>query len=119
MSRTVLHPARQAGALLLAVLLLPACSVFAPIMRAPVQVSDDEVERVTTRDEAVQRFGPPDEIRASDIGAVLVYRRATTVDINPNRFYGADYQEQFRQYELLLLYLDEDGKIVRREFQRE
>ena len=100
-------------------LLLPACSVFAPIMRAPVQVSDDEVERVTTRDEAVQRFGPPDEIRASDIGAVLVYRRATTLDINPNRFYGADYQEQFRQYELLLLYLDEEGKIVRREFQRE
>ena len=117
--RELRRPPRHAGALLLAVFLLPACSVFAPIVRAPVQISDDELERVTTRDEAVQRFGPPVEIRESDVGPVLVYRRATTFDVNPNRFYGPDYDEQFRQYELLLLYLDEDGKIVRREVQRE
>ena len=110
---------RGSIAALVLVALLPACSILAPITRAPVQVSDEDLEGVATRDEALQRFGSPVEIRESDVGPVLVYRRLTTYDINPTHFYGPDYEGQYRQYELFLLYLDADGKVVRREVVRE
>jgi hypothetical protein len=100
-------------------LLLAGCAVLAPVTRAPGTISDEDLAQVTTRDEAIRRFGQPAEIRASDVGAVLVYRRTAVVDINPNRFYGPDYQEQYRQYDVVLLYLDGEGKIVRRTIDRE
>jgi hypothetical protein len=36
------------------------------------------------------------------------------VDVNPNRYYGEDRGIQLNQYELVLLYLDGEGRIVRR-----
>ena len=69
---------------------------------------------VNTREEAIQRFGPPQEIRSSDVGPVLVYRRAVVVDVNPNRYYGEDRGDRLNQYELVLLYVDGEGRIVRR-----
>lgn len=103
----------------LALLLLAGCAVLAPVTRAPSTISDEDLEQVTTRDEAIRRFGQPADIRESDVGPVLVYRRTAVVDINPNRFYGPDYLEQYRQYDLVLLYLDADGHIVRRSVDRE
>jgi hypothetical protein len=58
-------------------------------------------------------FGPPDEIRASDVGEVLVYRQLVVVDANPNRYYGQDRGARFDRYERVLLYLDGEGRIVR------
>ena len=69
---------------------------------------------MSTREEAIQQFGPPDQIRSSDVGPVLVYRRAVVIDVNPNRYYGEDRGDRLNQYELVLLYLDEEGRIVRR-----
>jgi hypothetical protein len=45
---------------------------------------------------------------------VLVYRRAVVVDVNPNRYYGEDRGDRLNQYELVLLYVDAEGRIVRR-----
>jgi hypothetical protein len=69
--------------------------------------------RATTRAEVVDLFGPPDEIRASDLGEVLVYRRIVVVDANPNRYYGQDRGARFDRYERVMLFLDDSGRIVR------
>jgi len=98
------------GAMALA---LGACAQLAPLQRPPLSPLAD-FEEVTTRDEAIQRFGPPDQIRSSDVGPVLVYRRAVVVDVNPNRFYGEDLGDRLNRYDLVLLYLDGDGRVVRR-----
>ena len=45
---------------------------------------------------------------------MLVYRRAVVVDVNPNRYYGEDRGTRLNQYELVLLYVDAEGRIVRR-----
>lgn len=111
--------APRAPAIVGLALLLAGCAALAPVTRAPRAITDEDVAQVTTRDEAIQRFGQPAEIRASDVGAVLVYRRTAVVDINPNRFYGPDYQERYHQYDVVLLYLDGEGKIVRRTIDRE
>ena len=94
-------------------LALGACAELAPLQRPPLSPVAD-FSAVNTRAEAVQRFGPPDQIRASDVGPVLVYRRAVVIDVNPNRYYGEDRGIQLNQYELVLLYLDGEGRIVRR-----
>jgi hypothetical protein len=108
-------PVRRAhGLVLLAVVLvLGACAELAPLRRPPLSPTTD-VGAVNTREEAIQRFGPPDEIRSSDTGPVLVYRRAVVIDVNPNRYYGEDLGERLNQYELVLLYLDGEGRVVRR-----
>jgi len=95
------------------VLGLGACAELAPLRQPPLNPVDD-ISLVSTREEAVKRFGPPQEIRSSDVGPVLVYRRAVVIDVNPNRYYGEDRGDRFDQYELVLLYLDREGRIVRR-----
>jgi hypothetical protein len=95
------------------VLALGACAELAPLKQPPLSPLTDFSD-VNTREEAIQRFGPPDQIRGSDVGPVLVYRRAVVVDVNPNRYYGEDRGIQLNQYELVLLYLDGEGRIVRR-----
>jgi hypothetical protein len=67
----------------------------------------------TTRAEVIALFGPPDEVRASDLGEVLVYRRRVVVEANPNRYYGQDRGARLDRYERVLLYLDGEGRIVR------
>ena len=54
-----------------------------------------------------------------DVGPVLVYRRAVVVDVNPNRYYGEDRGDRLNRYELVLLYLDGEGRIVRRAIEPE
>ena len=100
-------------ALLLISLALGACAQLAPLRQPPLAPGDD-LTAVSTRDEAVQRYGPPQEVRSSDVGPVLVYRRAVVVDVNPNRYYGEDRGTRLNQYELVLLYVDAEGRIVRR-----
>jgi hypothetical protein len=94
-------------------LALGACAELAPLQRPPLSPLTDFSD-LNTREEAIQRFGPPDQVRGSDVGPVLVYRRAVVVDVNPNRYYGEDRGIQLNQYELVLLYLDGEGRIVRR-----
>lgn len=99
--------------LLLMGLALGACAQLSPLRQPPLAPGDD-LTTVSTRDEAVQRYGPPQEVRSSDVGPVLVYRRAVVVDVNPNRYYGEDRGTRLNQYELVLLYVDAEGRIVRR-----
>jgi hypothetical protein len=103
---------------LAAVLTLGACAELAPLREPPLDPAND-LTMVNTREEAIQRFGPPHEIRSSDVGPVLVYRRAVVVDVNPNRYYGEDRGDRLDQYELVLLYLDAEGRIVRRAIEPE
>jgi hypothetical protein len=91
---------------------------LAPLRQPPLDPAAD-IAAVSTREEAVQRFGPPHEIRSSDLGPVLVYRRAVVVDANPNRYYGEDRGNRLDQYELVLLYVDAEGRIVRRAIEPE
>jgi hypothetical protein len=100
-------------ALLAMGLALGACAQLAPLRQPPLNPADD-LSLVNTREEAIQRFGPPQEIRSSDVGPVLVYRRAVVVDVNPNRYYGENRMDRLNQYELVLLYVDGEGRIVRR-----
>lgn len=99
-------------------LTLGACAELAPLRQPPLSPADD-ITAVNTREEAVQRFGPPHEIRSSDLGPVLVYRRAVVVDVNPSRYYGEDRGAHLDQYELVLLYVDAEGRIVRRAIEPE
>lgn len=100
-------------ALLAAAVSLAACAELAPLREPPLLATDDPIGRVTTRAEAVARLGSPDEVRASDVGEVLVFRRAAVVDANPNRYYGQDRGARLDRYERLLLYIDRDGRVVR------
>ena len=107
-------PSLQRRLRLLATLLaLGACAQLAPLRQPPLAPGED-MTSINTREEAIQRFGPPEEIRSSDVGPVLVYRRAVVVDVNPNRYYGQDRGDSLDQYELVLLYCDAEGRIVRR-----
>jgi hypothetical protein len=110
--------ARARLLLLAAALALGACAEFAPVREPPLDPSED-VNRVETREEAIRLFGPPHEIRSSDLGTVLVYRRAVVIDKTPNHYYGADRGDTFNQYERILFYLDGEGRIVRRAIERE
>jgi hypothetical protein len=104
--------------LLAAALALGACAELAPVREPPLDPAED-VSQVQTREEAIQRFGPPHEVRSSDVGTVLVYRRAVVIDATPNRYYGVDRGDTFNQYERILFYLDGEGRIVRRAIERE
>ena len=110
--------ARIRPALLAAALVLGACAELAPLRQPPLN-PDEDITLVQTREEAVSRFGPPQEIRSSDIGPVLVYRRAVVINVNPNQYSGPDRGDTFNQYERILFYLDRDGRIVRRAVERE
>ncbi len=103
----------RALARLLPLALLPACASFVPLREPPALTTEDPPGKATTRAEVIARFGPPQEVRASDLGEVLVYRRRVVVDANPNRYYGEDRGSRFDRYERVLLYLDGTGRIVR------
>jgi hypothetical protein len=109
----------QAVGLLAAILLLSACEVFMPLREPPPRAAESPPGRATTRAEVVELFGPPDEIRASDLGEVLVYRRIVVVDANPNRYYGQDRGARLDRYERVMLFLDDSGRIVRWTVDRE
>jgi hypothetical protein len=95
-------------------LLLGGCAELMPLRDPPLQPSADYMA-VETREEAVQKFGPPHEIRSSDVGPVLVYRRAVVIDATPNHYYGEEDRFAYaNRYEKILLFLDGEGRIVRR-----
>ena len=108
-----MSPAVRALILIAASAWLTACAELAPLREPPPLASDDPIAGVQTRDEALVRLGRPAEVRASDVGEVLVYRRLVVADVNPNRYYGEDRGDRFDRYERLLLYLDADGRLVR------
>ena len=99
-------------------LTLGACAELTPLRQPPLGPAED-LAAVNTREEAIQRFGRPDDIRSSDLGPVLVYRRAVVIDANPNRYYGEDRGDRLDRYELILLYVDGEGRIVRRAIEPE
>jgi predicted small lipoprotein YifL len=99
-------------------LALAGCAQLLPLQRPPLDPSAD-AEAVSTRDEAIRAFGPPDEVRASDVGQVLVYRRAVVIEANPNRYYGEDEANRRDRYERILLFVDAEGRIVRRAIEPE
>jgi hypothetical protein len=104
---------RPLAVLLASAAAFSACASLLPLREPPPLSVEEPPGTAKTRDEAVARFGPPDELRASDIGQVLVYRRAVVVENNPNRYYGIDRGAQLNRYERVLLYLDGEGRIVR------
>jgi hypothetical protein len=44
---------------------------------------------------------------------VLVYRRPVVTETTPSRYYGEDRGTRLDRYQRVLLYLDEEGRIVR------
>jgi len=104
---------------LLAAALLTGCAELLPLRAPPPLASDEPLRDVTTREQVLERLGPPAEIRAADTGEVLVYRRARVIDVNPNRYYGGLSWDRANQYELLLVHVDPDGRIVRWSVERE
>jgi hypothetical protein len=106
-------------ALATALLGLGACAELMPLRDPPLDPAQDYMA-VDTREEAVRRFGPPDEIRSSDVGPVLVYRRAVIIDSTPSRYYGEeDRADRSNRYERVLLYVDGEGRVVRRAIEPE
>ena len=99
--------------LLASTALLVACADLTPLRKPPLVATDNPVEGITTRAEAEARLGPPQEVRASDVGPVLVYRRVSVLDANPSRYYGQDQGTRLARYDLLLLYFDPEGQLVR------
>ena len=113
MTRTAAwRPVPLLAALITAGVILAGCEALAPLREPPGLSAADPTGGATTRDEAAARLGPPDEVRASDQGVVLVYRRRVTVDANPGRLYGLG-TDRLERYERVLLYLDGEGRIVR------
>jgi hypothetical protein len=102
------------GVLLVGALVaLPACVSLVPLREPPRLAVELPPGTATTRDEVIARFGPPAEVRASDLGPVLVYRRPVVTETTPSRYYGEDRGTRFDRYQRVLLYLDADGRIVR------
>lgn len=106
-------PVGRALALVPAGALLAACAGLAPLREPPLTASGETIAGIGTRAEAIARFGPPLEVRASDLGEVLVYRRVVTAEANPSRYYGQDRGARLDRYERVLLYLDGAGQLVR------
>jgi hypothetical protein len=107
---------RTKGRRLILGLLAPAlagCAAFVPLREPPRLALEDPPGDARTRDEVVALFGPPEEVRASDVGRVLVYRRLVTLDESPARYYGRDRRDRFAQYRRILIYLDPEGRVVR------
>jgi hypothetical protein len=96
-----------------ALVALPACVSFVPLREPPPLAVEMPPGPATTRDEVIARFGPPAEVRASDLGPVLVYRRAVVTETTPSRYYGEDRGTRLDRYQRVLLYLDGEGRIVR------
>ena len=94
-------------------LALAACAAFVPLREPPRVEMQGPPGSATTRAEVVAAFGPPIEVRASDLGEVLVYRRLVVAETTPSRYYGGDAGTRLDWYELVLLYLDGEGRIVR------
>lgn len=92
---------------------LTACAAFVPLREPPRLATQNPPGSATTRAEVVAAFGPPIEVRASDLGEVLVYRRLLVAETTPSRYYGGDASTRLDRYDLVLLYLDGDGRIVR------
>src|SRR5262245_61958221 len=92
---------------------LAACQAFVPLREPPVLEVEDPPGSATTRAEVTARFGPPVEVRASDIGEILVYRRRIGVEANPSRYYGGDSNDRIDRYDRILVYLDGEGRVVR------
>jgi len=97
----------------LAATVLVGCESFIPLREPPASRAESPPGDAATRDEVVARFGPPQEVRASDLGEVLVYRRRVVVEANPARYYGPERGDRLDRFERVLIYLDGDGRIVR------
>lgn len=105
--------ARRPAAALAALVGLVGCSVLGPLREPPVPAAPSALAGIETREDAIARFGSPADVRPSDVGEVLVYRRAVATQTNPNRYYGPDRGVYFDRYERLLLYVDGTGRVVR------
>jgi hypothetical protein len=92
---------------------LGGCAALTPLREPPALLRDDPTQGLETREEAVARLGPPAEVRVSDIGQVLVYRRLASREANPSRYYGEDRGDRLDRYERILIFLDPEGRVAR------
>jgi hypothetical protein len=106
-------PCRALIALGLLAVLLSACEALVPLRDPPPLGTDDPIGAASTRDQVVARLGDPLQVRATDTGQVLIYRRAVAVSADPSRYYGQDRGDRLVRYERVLVYLDDDGRVAR------
>jgi hypothetical protein len=95
------------------------CAELAPLRDPPAIYREDPTQGLKTRDEALARLGPPAEVRVSDLGQVLVYRRVATREVNPARYYGETRGDRLDRYERVLIFLDAEGQVARVAIERE
>lgn len=95
---------------------LVGCAELAPLRLPPSSITED-LEAGTPKEAIISRYGEPDDVRQGPEGEILVYRRILVTDKTPNRFYGQIRRDRLERGELLLLFLDQDGRLLRWEAQ--
>jgi len=93
-------------------LALAGCAELAPLRLPPPSIIEG-LEPGAEKEGLIGRYGPPEAIRQGPEGEILIYRRVVATHKSPNRFYGQLGQDRLEQAELLFLYLDEAGRLVR------
>jgi hypothetical protein len=96
-----------------AALLLVGCASFVPLREPPTLLRESPPGNAVTREEVVARYGPPQDVRATDEGDVLVYRRRVVIEANPAHYYGEYRGDRLDRFERIMIYLDGEGRIVR------
>jgi hypothetical protein len=104
---------RRPAGVVAALLAVVGCAEMAPLREPPALYRDDPTRGVKTRDQALARLGAPAEVRVSDIGEVLVYRRLATREANPARYYGEYRGDRLDRYDRILIFLDAEGQVAR------
>lgn len=93
-------------------LALAGCAELAPLRLPPPSITEG-LTPGATKEALISRYGAPEAVRQGPEGEILIYRRVLVTHKSPNRFYGQIRQDRLEQAQLLFLYLDEEGRLVR------
>jgi hypothetical protein len=88
------------------------CASFVPLRDPPGLEAGDPLAGAQTRADVLARLGPPLEVRGTDAGEVLVYRRVVVSNVNPTRYYGESGEIVYDRYDRLLIVIDPNGRLV-------